>query len=63
MRTIWTLYLAPVLLRRRFKSNRFYERFINLIRLLNLCLQFEITDDEVDEITDGFAVWVQEYER
>lgn len=63
MRSIWTLYLAPVLLRGRFKNNRFYEHFLRLVHLLNLCLQFEVTDDEVDEITDGFADWVKEYEQ
>jgi hypothetical protein len=57
------LYLGPVLLRRRFQNQKYYKHFIRLVRLLNVCLQFEITDDEIDEIRSGFIQWVQDYER
>jgi len=29
----------------------------------NICLQFEITDDEIEELHLGFIDWVQEYEE
>jgi hypothetical protein len=63
MWSFWTLYLGPVLLRRRFQNQKYYKHFIRLVRLLNICLQFEITDDEIEEIRSGFIQWVQDYER
>ncbi|KAJ6532446.1 hypothetical protein B0H19DRAFT_1214065 [Mycena capillaripes] len=48
MWSFWTLYLGPVLLRPRFKDVKYYRHFIRLVRLLNLCLKFEITDNEID---------------
>lgn len=62
-RSIWTLYLAPTLLRRRFKSNVVYRHFVKLVKLLNYCLQFEMPAALIDEIDEGFQLWVQEYER
>jgi len=50
MWSFWTLYLGPVLLRCRFHRQKYYTHFVQLVRLLNLCLQFEITDAEIDEI-------------
>ncbi|KAJ7734610.1 hypothetical protein B0H16DRAFT_1327514 [Mycena metata] len=62
MWSFWTLYLGPVLLRRRFRDVKYYRHFIQLVRLLNLCLQFEITDNEIEEIRTGFISWVKVYE-
>ncbi|KAJ3875027.1 hypothetical protein F5051DRAFT_334641 [Lentinula edodes] len=63
MLSFWTLYLGPVLLRNRFSDESYYNHFIELVRLLNLCLQFEITDIELEDIRTGFIRWVDEYER
>lgn len=63
MWSFWTLYLGPVLLRRRFQHQKYYVHFIRLVRLLNICLQFEITDGEIDEIKEGFICWVKDYEE
>jgi hypothetical protein len=63
MWSFWTLYLGPVLLRRRFQRPKYYGHFIRLVRLLNICLQFELTDDEIDEIRTGFIEWVKDYEE
>jgi hypothetical protein len=61
--SIWTLYIAPTLLKGRFTSPQYYTHFIKLVRLLNLCLQFEITQDQVDELERGFNSWVEKYEE
>ncbi|KAJ6548500.1 hypothetical protein B0H19DRAFT_952352 [Mycena capillaripes] len=58
----WTLYLGPVLLRRRFTQPKYYKHFIQLVRLLTICLQFEIDDDEIEEVRVGFIAWVRVYE-
>ncbi|KAJ7342463.1 hypothetical protein DFH08DRAFT_782878 [Mycena albidolilacea] len=63
MWSFWTLYLGPVLLRRRFKRPKYYRHFVQLVRLLNLCMQFEITDEEIETLRTGFIAWVEEYER
>jgi hypothetical protein len=61
--SIWTLHLAPVLLKGRFPNPRYYKHFKELVQLLTLCLEFEITQDEVDGLETGFQKWVKDYER
>jgi hypothetical protein len=31
--------------------------------LQTLCLEFEITQDQIDDLERGFQEWVEEYER
>ncbi|THU96633.1 hypothetical protein K435DRAFT_819415 [Dendrothele bispora CBS 962.96] len=62
MISFWTLYLGPILLHSKFADQRYYDHFIPLVRLLNICLQFEISNDEVDQLENGFATWVNDYE-
>ena len=62
-RSFWFQYVAPVLLRGRFLHDKYYDHFIHLVRLINMCLQFEITEEEVDEIREGFILWVEKYEE
>ncbi|TFK65416.1 hypothetical protein BDN72DRAFT_773358 [Pluteus cervinus] len=62
MWSFWSLYLGPALLRRRFKDKRYYNHFIDLVKLLNQCLQFEITKIDIQNIRSGFIKWVNDYE-
>ena len=59
----WTLLIAPVVLRGRFKKPQYYKHFMRLVDLLNLCLSFEISDAMLDQIDKGFCQWVEEYEK
>jgi hypothetical protein len=61
--SIWTLYIAPTLLKGRFVHRKYYKHFMELVRLLTLCLEFEITQDQVNDLESGFQSWVQKYER
>jgi hypothetical protein len=61
-RSFWTLYLAPTLLERRFKKAKYYDHFIDLVVLLNTCLKFDYTSEDVDFVRNGFIKWVDEYE-
>ena len=61
--TFWALYMAPILLRGRFKQDIIYNHFMELVRLFKLCLEYELSGEQVDEIEKGFASWVQRYER
>jgi len=63
MWSFWMLYLAPVLLRNRFKKPEYFAHFIKLVYLLRICLQFEISAAEIGELQVGFKEWVEEYER
>jgi hypothetical protein len=62
MWSFWTLYLGPVLLWGRFQRQKYFAHFVRLVHLLNICLQFEITDEEVNNLHQGFAQWVLDYE-
>ena len=62
MWSFWTTYLGPVLLRRRFQRPKYYAHYVRLVELINMCLQFEITDETVEVIRQGFITWVEEFE-
>ena len=59
----WTLYIAPIVLRGRFKNSQYYRHFIQLVELLELCLAFEISEEMLNQIDEGFSLWVVDYER
>ncbi|KAG6847183.1 hypothetical protein H0H93_009630 [Arthromyces matolae] len=61
MISLWTMYIAPVVLRRHFTSPRYYKHFIQLVQIIITCLQFEITDDEIEGIREDMIEWVQDY--
>ena len=60
--SLWSLFVAPTLLRDRFPDHRYYDHFCSLVRILNLCLQFEISAQEINEIESGIRKWVVDYE-
>lgn len=59
----WTIYIAPVVLRGRFPKDSYYKHFLDLVYLLNLCLEYELPMKKVAEIENGFIKWVTDYER
>ena len=59
----WTLFIAPVVLRGRFKKPQYYKHFMRLVELLKFCLSFEISDAMLNQIDKGFHRWVEEYEK
>lgn len=61
--SFWALYLGPVLLHNRFCKEVYYHHFIELVKLINLCLQFEISRDDINKIRTGFITWVTTYEK
>jgi hypothetical protein len=60
---LFATLLGPALLRNRFRRPRYYKHFVQLVKLINLCIGFEVTHEQVQEIREGFAKWVQDYER
>ena len=61
--SIWILYLGPILLRDRFSNPVYYEHFVELSRLVHLCISYEMQRSDIILIRNGFIKWVQEYER
>ncbi|KAF8600272.1 hypothetical protein BDV93DRAFT_426295, partial [Ceratobasidium sp. AG-I] len=59
---IFTTLLAPALLHKKLKR-AYHRHFMQLVRLINLCLDFKITAEKIEELRKGFTEWVQEYER
>ena len=59
----WTLYIAPIVLHGRFKSPKYYRHFMRLVELLKLCLAFEISEAMLNQIDEGFRLWVEDYEK
>lgn len=60
---LFATFLGPILLNRRFSRTVYYDHFISLVQLINTCLQLEISTGEINEIEQGFAKWVTDYER
>ena len=56
-------HILITVLRGRFPEGRYYKHFCFLVRILNLCLQFEISEEDINEIELGIRKWVVEYER
>ena len=61
--SFWALYIGPILLRHTFNHPCYYDHFVQLVRLLHICLKFEYTSADVKYIRDGFVEWVETYER
>lgn len=59
----WSIYLAPVLLKGRFKKDRYYNHFIELVLVIMSCISYAVGDDGVDEIEDKLAKWVLDFEK
>ncbi|KAG6837151.1 hypothetical protein H0H93_013741 [Arthromyces matolae] len=61
MKLFWTMYIGPVLLHGCFDNIRYYKHFVRFVRIINLCLQFEITNEEVEDVRKEIITWVKDY--
>ena len=50
--SIWMVYLAHTLLNSWFINEQYYKHFV-LVQLLTLCLKFEITQDQINDLERG----------
>jgi hypothetical protein len=62
LRSFWTMNMAPQLLKNRLKAP-YYTHFLDLVRLLSMCLEFEMDREKIHILRTSFAKWVQDYER
>ena len=61
--SFWMLYLGPVLLSKRFQRRVYFDHFIELVKLIRICLQFKISATEIATLRNGFQEWVLKYEQ
>ncbi|KZV91671.1 hypothetical protein EXIGLDRAFT_675855 [Exidia glandulosa HHB12029] len=61
--SVWTLYIAPGSLKGRFPRNKYYNHFMQLVRLLDACIELEIPRSNVATIRQGFIDWVNKFEE
>ena len=59
----WALFVGPVVLNGRFPHRRHYNHFCDLVKLINLCLKFEFSKEDISKIREGFIRWVKKYEE
>ena len=59
----WALFVGPVILNGRFSNKKYHDHFCDLVRLINLCLKFEFSKDDISDIRNGFIDWVKKYEK
>ena len=60
--SFWVMFIAPIILRNRFQKPRYYAHFMKLVRLVHLCLSFDMKASDINTIRVGFQEWVVEYE-
>ena len=53
--SVWSLFIAPTMLQHRFPEDQYYKHFCSLLRILNLCLQFEISEKDINEMSREFV--------
>lgn len=63
MWSFWILYIGPILLAKCFHKQKYYDHFVQLVVLINMCLQFEIKRQDINFLRHGFQEWVLTYEK
>ena len=59
----WFMYLAPYILHSRFADQKYHRHLCDLVDIMKTCLQFEITENEIDELEVKIHNWVRLYEE
>ncbi|KAJ7667305.1 hypothetical protein B0H17DRAFT_950463 [Mycena rosella] len=59
----WIVYLAPVLLRGRFRHQKYYDHACQFSEIVKHCIAFEITYTQIDHLEENIIDWVQKYEE
>lgn len=59
----WFMYVAPIVLRNRFQDDKYYVHMCDLITIMDITLQFEITRAELEDLRDRIITWVETYEE
>ncbi|KAG8870580.1 hypothetical protein FRB98_001528 [Tulasnella sp. 332] len=60
---LFASFVGPAVLHRRFTRPAYYKHFISLVQIINLCLEYELTDEMIQQIKDQCIKWVEDFER
>ena len=61
--SFWLLHLGPVLLDEKFENAVYYHHFLAFSSIVEMCMQFEYTREDMDAIHEACREWVGEFER
>ena len=59
----WFVHMAPTLLRGCFSEERYYKHTMCLVKIVEKCLQFEITHEGIDILEFNIKIWVEKFEK
>ena len=57
------MHLAPFLLQNCFAEQKYHWHLCNLVDIMKISLQFEITNEEIDALEEKIHIWVRLYEE
>ncbi|KIJ42299.1 hypothetical protein M422DRAFT_60377 [Sphaerobolus stellatus SS14] len=59
---VWTTLLGPELLQGRMEE-RYYQHFLRFVELFKLTISFEYTLEDVHNLKENWAAWLEDYEK
>jgi len=59
----WFVHMAPTLLDGYFTMEKYYKHTMLLVKIIEKCLQFEITHEEINILEYNIELWVRKFEK
>ncbi|KAF7312876.1 hypothetical protein MKEN_00971900 [Mycena kentingensis (nom. inval.)] len=60
--SFWFIYMLPGLLKDRFSDKKYYKHALLLGEIAKMCMQFSISQDEIDILEEKIVLWIQQFE-
>ncbi|KAB5591318.1 hypothetical protein CTheo_5234 [Ceratobasidium theobromae] len=60
--SFWIQYVAPIVLAGRLRT-RYYKHVLLFCEIIMLCLEFSVTDSDIDRLDNMVKTWVTQYEQ
>jgi len=61
--SFWVLHITPIVLLNHFTRPWYYTHFMKLVRLIHLCLAYDMKSSDIETTQVGFQEWVMEYKK
>ncbi|EIM82939.1 uncharacterized protein STEHIDRAFT_63968 [Stereum hirsutum FP-91666 SS1] len=61
--SFWMIHIAPIVLKGRFPDDKFYDHFMDLVKIARRCLKWDLSSNEKMELREDIVRWVEFYER
>lgn len=59
----FAIHIAPTVLRGRFRKEKYYTHFMDLVHIIQVCIAYKISDEEIDSLETRLFHWVTTFER